>query len=68
MIQSLKQSISILKMNKSINNPCLTIKGPGKSVKVTDLPGLLGTVRRSTRRTVNFFQEYSSDLIGCIGK
>lgn len=40
MIQSLKQSISILKMNKSINNPCLTLKGPGKSVKVTDLPGL----------------------------
>ena len=66
MIQSLKQSISILKMNKSINNPCLTIKGPGKSVKVTDLPGF-STVRRSTRRTVNF-QEYSSDLIGCIGK
>ena len=67
MIQSLKQSISILKMNKSINNFCLTLKGTGKSVKVTDLPGLLGTVRRSTRRTVNF-QECSSDLIGCIGK
>ena len=28
MIQSLKQSISILKMNKSINNFCLTLKGP----------------------------------------
>ena len=28
MIQSLKQSISILKMNKSINNFCLTLKDP----------------------------------------